>query len=696
MSARTSLLATALAALFALAPLAQAAPQRRGGDVVPGRYIVVLRASVDDVGAAIIRREKRDGFKASLRYGSAIKGFAAKLGRQQLSALRADPNVALVVPDRTVRAVGAVPLAGGEPVPQPGVRRIRASTTTTTRPASTANVAVIDTGVQSSHPDLVVSAGRNCVGGSSTNDDNGHGTHVAGIIGARNNGSGVVGVAPGTRIYAVKVLNYRGSGTTSQVICGIDWVTANASALGIKVANMSLSGGGPALGSCPLPSDAEHRAICRSVAAGVTYVVAAGNSGWDFDYAPQPDVPAAYPDVLTATAMTDTNGTGGGGGAACGAESDDVRASYSNYAATAAGAAHTIAGPGTCVRSTWTGSSYRSISGTSMASPHVAGAVALCLGEGGVAGPCAGMTPAQIIQKLRSDAEAATQADSAFGFNGDPLRPFAGRTYGFLVNAQGGPPPPPPPAPFATTGAASSVTATGATLGGTVDARGAPTQFRFEYGTSPTSLTSSTPLASAGSGNGAVPVSAAISGLASETTYYFRVVGINAGGTTPGATESFQTAEAPPVTARTANPGAVTIETGTARSGSAASLAAADSDLYSVNATRSFFTNTVAWYGRFTGVPATLANLRVTYQGRNSASCTQTVAIFRWSDSAWVTLDSRSVGTTDVLVTGLAPAGAPSAYDSSGGELRVRVRCTNSSFSALFSSGNWMQIAYDA
>ena len=106
---------------------------------------------------------------------------------------------------------------------------------------------------------------------------------MAGTIAARNNGSGVVGVAPNTKLYAVKVLNSSGNGTASQVICGIDWVTANASSLGIKVVNMSLGGGGPPVQSCSTTTDAEHKAICRSTEAGVTYVVAAGNSGWDFD-----------------------------------------------------------------------------------------------------------------------------------------------------------------------------------------------------------------------------------------------------------------------------------------------------------------------------------------------------------------------------------------------------------------------------
>jgi subtilisin family serine protease len=105
------------------------------------------------------------------------------------------------------------------------------------------NVAVIDTGIDLTHPDLQAVNGTNCVSpGAPAQDDNGHGTHLAGTIAARNNGSGVTGMVPGTTVYAVKVLNAAGSGRESQFICGVDWVTANAARLNIKVANVSLGG----------------------------------------------------------------------------------------------------------------------------------------------------------------------------------------------------------------------------------------------------------------------------------------------------------------------------------------------------------------------------------------------------------------------------------------------------------------------
>jgi subtilisin len=232
------------------------------------------------------------------------------------------------------------------------------------------DIAVIDTGIDLDHPDLDAQHGKNCVSpGAQAEDDNGHGTHVAGTAAARDNGIGVVGVAPGARVWAVKVLNAAGSGTTSQVVCGIDWVTANAGT--IEVANMSLGGSNPlgSLSTCSSTWDPMHPAICRSVQAGVTYAVAAGNSAANAnDF-----VPATYPQVITVSALADFNGRPGGRApATCRADEDDTFADFSNY-----GGDVDLIAPGVCILSTYLGGGYATFSGTSMASPHVAGAAGL-------------------------------------------------------------------------------------------------------------------------------------------------------------------------------------------------------------------------------------------------------------------------------------------------------------------------------
>ena len=189
------------------------------------------------------------GFDARHEYRRALKGFAAELSTADVRALRQDPEVAMVSPDLEVRALAVAPLAAGESVPT-GVARIEAANGREGHQASSVGVAVLDTGIDLDHPDLTAHDGKNCIASGSADDDNGHGTHVAGTVGARNQGAGVVGVAPGTALYAVKVLNGSGSGLWSNVICGIDWVTANAASLGIKVANMSLGGLGDDYSNC--------------------------------------------------------------------------------------------------------------------------------------------------------------------------------------------------------------------------------------------------------------------------------------------------------------------------------------------------------------------------------------------------------------------------------------------------------------
>lgn len=388
-------------------------------------YIVTLRPGAE-LSTTIRGLSERLAFVPDHVYTRALRGFAASLSAGQVAALAGDPAVRTIVADQPVQAIA-------QTLPT-GINRIQGDVSSQQSgngngSLATPAVAVIDTGIDTDHPDLNVVGGVNCSSGQTYEDGNGHGTHVAGTIGATDDSTGVVGVAPGVSLYAVRVLNNAGSGSWASVICGVDWVAANAASRGIKVANMSLGGSGND-GSC---SDGGLReAICAATAAGVTFVVAAGNSGANFSGF----VPATYPEVLTVTAVADFNGLPGGGAAAtCRTDVDDTNADFSNFAMSVEDIGHTIAAPGVCILSTWKRGGYNTISGTSMASPHVAGTAALCIG----AGACAGLTPSQVISKLRLD---ASRQAASYGFAGDPNQPvFDGRGrnlyYGYLVYAGG-------------------------------------------------------------------------------------------------------------------------------------------------------------------------------------------------------------------------------------------------------------------
>ena len=246
-----------------------------------------------------------------------------------------------------------------------------------------ADVAVIDTGIERDHPDLNVAGGYNCTSRNRDkwDDVDGHGTHVAGIIGAKDNHFGVVGVAPGVRLWSVKVLGPRGSGRMSWLICGIDWVTSqrekgNPARPKFEVANMSLSFSLPRNKNRDCGRDlhdAVHQAVCRSVAKGTVYVVAAGNESRNARH----NRPAAYDEVITVSAMADYDGRGGGRAATDTCpywtpERDDGFATFSNF-----GPDVDLIAPGRCILSTYPRKKYAWMSGTSMASPHVTGAAAV-------------------------------------------------------------------------------------------------------------------------------------------------------------------------------------------------------------------------------------------------------------------------------------------------------------------------------
>jgi subtilisin family serine protease len=368
---------------YATASSAATSP-RTAGDAV-GRYVVVLDDGTD--AAAVSAEQARTlGLDVGHVYSHALSGYSATMPAAVADLVAADPRVAYVEKDRVARATAQTTPTG--------IDRANADVSPTARIDGTdqrvdVDVAVIDTGVDLDHPDLnVYTAGaKNCALALSAEDDNGHGSHVSGTIGALDNGTGVVGMAPGARIWPVKVLNAGGVGFTSDIVCGIDYVTAHAAQ--IEVANMSLGGDGGDDGNCGrTDGDAEHQAICASVAAGVTYAVAAGNDSADA----ATSAPASYDEVITVSALSDFNGKPGGGApSTCRADVDDTFADYSNY-----GSDVDLIAPGTCILSTWMNGGYNTISGTSMATPHVTGAAALYASTHPTA------TPAQVKSALQA------------------------------------------------------------------------------------------------------------------------------------------------------------------------------------------------------------------------------------------------------------------------------------------------------
>jgi subtilisin len=329
-------------------------------------YIVSLRGAPGSASAIAASHARMFGTRVEHVYSHALNGYSARFTPTQVEELRHDPRVIGVTADR-----GNAFHVTGERMPT-GIDRVDGERSRTVSGdgsgAVDADVAILDTGIDAHHPDLNVVGGVDCTGHHSYQDANGHGTHVAGIAAAKDDDIGVVGVAPGARLWAVRVLDSKGEGSDSEVLCGVDWVTARAST--IEVANMSLGDDGrrPRGSGCHT-DDELHDGICRSVAAGVPYTVAAGNDGRNA----RTSVPANYGEVITVSALADFNGKPGGGARpTCERNVDDSIADFSDY-----GKDVDIIAPGVCILSTWPHGRYATEGGTSMAAPHVAGAIAL-------------------------------------------------------------------------------------------------------------------------------------------------------------------------------------------------------------------------------------------------------------------------------------------------------------------------------
>ena len=304
------------------------------------------RHRTDSVADRDAERERELGFDVEQRFSRAVEGFAADLTPAQVAELRADPEVAAVVADRPVHAPRPS-RAGRRDRPARHPPRDAAAPPATVREAATAPSRSLDTGVDLDAPRPERRAGTNCTGAGTPDDVDGHGTHVAGTIGARNNGSGVIGVAPGTKIVAVKVLDDDGCGSTSTVLCGIEWVLANRVALDIK--RREPQPRRPRADPLDVRRRPRAQRLLPLVSAGVAPGRRRGQRRLSTSAAAPRTIPAAYPEVLTVAAMTDTDGLPGASGRtpSCAAATPTTATpSFSNFATTAADAAHLVAAPG--------------------------------------------------------------------------------------------------------------------------------------------------------------------------------------------------------------------------------------------------------------------------------------------------------------------------------------------------------------
>jgi aqualysin 1 len=381
-------------------------------NAIPGQYIVVLKKTPEN--AVLVQRLKNGvspqmavgvaGLQLKNVYTSALYGFAGRMQTNTLETLRNDERVAYIEVDSVVQTNATQSNATW------GLDRIdqRALPLTTTynynTTASNVHAYVVDTGIRLTHNEFTgrIGNGYDAISsGGNANDCNGHGTHVAGTVGGTT-----YGVAKGVTLHAVRVLDCNGSGSNSGVIAGVDWVRDNH--VKPAVANMSLGGGA---------STALDNAVSSAISAGVTFVVAAGNSNANA---------CNYSPARTASAITVGSTT-----------SSDVRSSFSNF-----GTCLDVFAPGSSITSAWyTGdSNINTISGTSMASPHVAGIAALYLANN------ANATPNQVRDALVNTSTAGSVSSAGTG------------SPNLLVYSEltGSNPPPPPPSGDTYTGTFTS------------------------------------------------------------------------------------------------------------------------------------------------------------------------------------------------------------------------------------------------
>jgi subtilisin len=347
------------------------------GEKTPNDFIVVLKDNnfLSSV-RSLAGEAESEGAELRHIYDHSLHGFAIRVPNEKvLEEILKIPEVDYVQPDVKVKAFA-------QSLPT-GINRVDGDLSSTKsgdgKGVVNVDIGILDTGIDLNHPDLNVYRQVSFVSGTSSgNDNNGHGTAVAGVAAARDNSQGVVGLAPGARLWAIKVLDANGVGFSSDIIKGIDYVTQHANE--IDVVNLSFGAVGK--------NDALHNAIIKSVKAGVTYTAAAGNEGKDASSV----FPASFPEVITVSAIVDIDGKcGGKSSISTTAGKDDTFASFSNY-----GSVIDMAAPGVFIKTTTRGGSYTSFSGTSASTAHVTGAAALYKSEH------PGASPSDVRNALRS------------------------------------------------------------------------------------------------------------------------------------------------------------------------------------------------------------------------------------------------------------------------------------------------------